>query len=85
MKNETTLVLPLETRALEAALILDRDLLADEGFAGYYGEEMFESLQAEVYAIAETVESVDDIVETFYQFQSEICEGDREVDWYMYV
>jgi hypothetical protein len=85
MKNETTGVLPLETRALAAAFVLDNELLSDPGFAGYYGEEMFESLQAQVYAIAKTVESINGIVETFYQFQNEICEGDREVDWYLYV
>jgi hypothetical protein len=88
MKNETTvtLPLPLDALVLEAAIRLDREMLEDEGFAGYDGDmDQFVELQTELYAILENVSGVDSLeslVDTFYLFQNEIVIGAREVCWF---
>ena len=78
-----------EAIALTAICQLHIELLADEGFAGYDGtKDAFDSLYSELLVIARDevsleVDPVDQVVETFYQYQLEICEGQREIDWYL--
>lgn len=78
--------------ALNLAVQLHPELLADEGMAGYDGsKEQFDALHAELEAIARTEVSEDvpdyegQILDTFWEFFGEICEGERDVDWYLWV
>jgi hypothetical protein len=79
-----------EAVALTATCHLHAELLADDSFAGYYGsKDAFDQLYSELFVIARDevsleVDPVDQVVETFYQYQLEIGEGQRQVDWYLY-
>lgn len=79
-----------EAVALTATCRLHGELLADENFAGYDGtKDAFDRLYSELFVIARDevsleIEPVEMVVETFYVFQFEIGEGDREVDWYLW-
>jgi len=79
-----------KTKALEATIALHNQLKIDENFAGYDADiNSFNNLYHEVYAIVR-YELFDDadlemVVETYYQYQSEIADGEREVDWFEYV
>ena len=78
-----------EAIALTAACELHGELLADQGFAGYDGtKDAFDRLYSELFVIARDevsleVEPVSQVVETFYQYQLEICESQRAFDWYL--
>lgn len=78
-----------EAVALQAACDLHKDLLADEGFAGYNGtKEQFDNLYRELFIIARDevsleVEPVLQVIETFYEYQTEISAGERDWDWYL--
>ena len=81
-----------ETIALEATILLHADLLSNDGFAGYDGtKEAFDSLYEELLAIANergvllfiSENPVDSVTDTFYEYHEAICQGEREVDWYM--
>jgi hypothetical protein len=78
-----------EAVALTATCQLHDELLADDGFAGYDGTKgAFDRLYSELFVIARDevsleVDPVDQVVETFYQYQLEIGEGQREIDWYL--
>lgn len=78
-----------EAVALQAAIQLHAELLADEGFAGYDGtKDAFDSLYRELFVIARDevsleIDPVNQVVDTFYDYQLEITEGQREVDWYL--
>ena len=78
-----------EAIALKATCLLHIELLDDQGFTGYYGsKDAFDQLYSELLVIARDkvsleVELVDQVVETFYQYQLEISEGQREVNWYL--
>ena len=78
-----------EAVALTAACQLHAELLADDGFAGYDGTKgAFDRLYSELFVIARDevsleVDPVDQVVETFYQYQLEIGKGQREVNWYL--
>jgi hypothetical protein len=86
MMNEGNLM--FNTKALEATIALHKELLADEGAAGYEGDkEAFDNLYKEVYIIVRD-ELPDDadvayVCETFYDYQLEITNGDRDVCWYL--
>ena len=77
--------------ALKACLVLHTELQKSDAFFGYEGtKEDFDYLFQEVYVIARDevsleVEPVEQIVDTFYQYQLEIVAGDRQVDWYLWV
>jgi len=78
-----------EAVALTAACQLHTDLLPDEGFAGYDGTKaQFDALYRELFVIARDevsleIDPVDQVVDTFYDYQLEICNGERSVDWYL--
>lgn len=78
-----------EAVALTAACQLHSELLSDEGFAGYDGTKFqFDMLYRELFMIARDevsleVEPVEQVVETFYQYQAEISAGERDADWYL--
>lgn len=78
-----------EAVALTAACQLHTELLQDEGFAGYDGtKEQFDILYRELFVIARDevsleVAPVEQVVETFYDYQTEIAEGVRDYDWYL--
>lgn len=78
-----------EAVALQAAIQLHADLLHDEGFAGYDGTKaQFDALYRELFVIARDevsleVEPVNQVIETFYDYQQEIVWGERDVEWYL--
>lgn len=78
-----------EAVALTAACQLHTELLQDEGFAGYEGtKEQFDNLYLELFIIARDevsleVEPVEMVVETYYDYQTEISAGERDFDWYL--
>ena len=79
-----------EAVTLTATCQLHAELLADDGFAGYDGtKDAFDQLYSELFVIARDevsleVDPVDQVVGMFYEYHSEICDGTREVDWYLY-
>ena len=87
MKNNTQ----IEKLALEAAFKLHFDLSDpnDNSFCGYEGsKENFDRLYKELYVIARDevsleVDPIDQICETFHEYQTEICVGYRDADWYL--
>lgn len=78
-----------EAVALLAACQLHPELLTDDAFAGYDGtKDQFDRLYRELFVIARDevsleVEPVEQVVETFYQYQTEISVGERDADWYL--
>jgi hypothetical protein len=83
-------MLRYEQKALLSCLQLHKELLEGEGFEGYDGsKEAFDRLYEEVYAIVkeELAEEADveQVVETFYQYQAETAVGVRDADWWLYV
>jgi len=79
-----------EAVALTAACQLHSDLLYDDGFAGYDGtKSQFDELYAELFIIARDevsleIDPVDQVVDTFYDYQTEIASGDRPFDWFQF-
>jgi hypothetical protein len=74
--------------ALQASFVLNGQLLNDCNYAGYEGDkESFDRLYAEVYVICRDElpddADVDQVVEMFHDYQLEIMDGLREVDWYL--
>jgi hypothetical protein len=74
--------------ALQASFVLNGQLLNDCCYAGYEGDkESFDRLYAEVYVICRDElpddADVDQVVEMFHDYQLEIMDGLREVDWYL--
>lgn len=84
----TDLVSP-EAVALAAACELHTELLRDLSFSGYDGtKEQFDDLYQELFIIARDEVSlevlpVEQVIETFFDYQLEITTGDREVGWYL--
>ena len=79
-----------ETKALEATIALHNEIKNSDAFAGYDGDIIaFNSLYKEVYAIVANElpddADIDQVFETFYQYDMEISQGLREVDWAEYV
>jgi hypothetical protein len=82
MKND------LLTKALEACFVLHKQLLTDCCYAGYDGtKDDFDTLYAEVYIICRDElpdeADIDQVVETFHDYQLEQMNGDREIGWYL--
>ena len=78
-----------EKLALEVCFKLHGELLKDEFFAGYEGsKEQFDDLYTQIFRIIETElpahSDADLIIETFYQYETEIAQGLRECDWHLY-
>jgi hypothetical protein len=77
--------------ALKVTFSLHNDLLEDEGFAGYEGtKEQFDDLYEEVLTIITKVLGNDgnypdenQIVEAYWEIQTEIVKGIRQVDWFL--
>jgi hypothetical protein len=80
----------MQDRALRATFALHDDMTgssAQSGFDGYNGtKEDFDRLFNEVFIITRDEvpddAEVDQILETFYDYQLEILNGDRSDDWY---
>ena len=75
-------------KTLRACVVLNEQLLNDCNYAGYEGDkESFDRLFNEVFVICRDElpddAAVDYIVETFHDYQLEIMEGHREIDWYL--
>jgi len=87
MKNTDT-VSP-EAVALTAACKLHKEILGDECFLGYDGtKEQFDLLFKELFVIARDevsleIEPVTQVVETWYDFQTEMSAGQRDCDWFL--
>jgi hypothetical protein len=79
-----------KTKALNATIAIHNKIQNDEAFNGYEGDkDAFDELYKQVYVIVRN-ELFDDadlelVTETFFWYQSEIADGEREVDWYEYV
>ena len=79
-----------EAVALAATVQLHEDLLECEAFAGYNGTKgAFDCLYRELFIIARDevsleVEPVDQVIETFFQYQLEIGDGERSPAWFEY-
>lgn len=84
MKND----LPFSQKALEACFVLHKQMLNDCCYAGYDGDKVaFDTLYAEVYVICRDElpddADVDQVVDTFHDYQLEQMNGDREIGWYL--
>lgn len=86
MKNTDT-VSP-EAVALTAACQLHTELLNNECFLGYDGtKEQFDLLFQELFVIARDevsleVDPLDQVTETWYEYQTEIAVAQRDHDWF---
>jgi hypothetical protein len=78
-----------DQKALAATIAIHNQIQNDDAFAGYEGDiASFNNLYKEVDVIVRR-ELFDDAdmdltIETFFWYQSEIMDGEREVDWYLY-
>lgn len=78
-----------EAVALKATCLLHTELLDDQGFAGYDGtKDAFDRLYSELFMIARDevsleVDPVSQVMDTFFEYQMEISEGQRAFDWYL--
>lgn len=78
-----------DQKALAATIAIHNQIVNDDAFAGYEGDiSAFDTLYKEVYVIV-TRECFDDadlelVTETFFWYQNEIADGEREIDWYLY-
>ena len=84
MKTEMT----VQQKALTACFELNNQLLNDNAAWGYEGtKECFDRLFAEVYVIARDEvpdeADIEQIIETFWDYQLEIMDANRECDWYL--
>ncbi len=77
-----------EAVALTAACQLHAEMLNDDGFAGYDGtKEQFDFLYQELFVIARDevsleIEPLQQVIDTFFDYQVEISEGVRYFDWF---
>jgi hypothetical protein len=82
MKND------LLSKALGATIVLHGQMLNDCNYAGYDGtKDDFDNLYAEVYIICRDElpdeADIEQVVETFHDYQLEQMEGVREIGWYL--
>jgi hypothetical protein len=78
----------LLSKALEATIVLHGQMLTDCNYAGYDGtKDDFDNLYAEVYIICRDElpdeADIEQVVETFHDYQLEQMEGHREIGWYL--
>jgi hypothetical protein len=89
MMNETAMIKTnLLNKALEASFVLHKQLLTDANYAGYDGtKDDFDRLYDEVFVICRDElpdeADIDQVVETFHDYQLEQMEGVREIGWYL--
>jgi hypothetical protein len=75
--------------ALTAATAIHNDINGNDAFLGYEGTiAAFATLLAEVQSVVDYLvqplnTNVDGIVETWFDVQTEIAEGNLAVDWYL--
>lgn len=86
MMNETTMT--FSQKALEACFVLHKQMLTDCCYAGYEGnKENFDNLYREVFIICRDElpdeADIDQVIETFHDYQLEQMNGDREIGWYL--
>lgn len=79
-----------KTLALEATIALHNQLANDTAFAGYNADkDAFDTLYKEVYTITRYElfdgAEIDQVIETWFTYFEEILNGQRDVDWYLYV
>ena len=85
MKNDIS----LQNLALSASFRVHSEILGNESFVGYEGtKDQFDDLYNELFVIARDevsleVDPIDQIIETWYDYQNEIFEGHREPQWYL--
>lgn len=78
-----------EAVALTAACSLHPQLLQDESFVGYDGtKEQFDWLYKELFVIARDevsleVEPVNQVIDTWYEYQEEVSKGERFAGWFL--
>ena len=89
MKNETASMNPY-AKALEATIELHKSLLTDCCYEGYDGDkDAFDNLynQVEVIVRCELPDDADieQVVDTFHQYQLETMNGEREIGWFLYL
>ena len=75
-------------KALEACFVLHKQMLTDCCYAGYDGtKDDFDTLYAEVLVICRDElpdeAEIDQVVETFHDYQLETMDGVREIGWYL--
>ena len=86
MKNTDTVLQGFV--ALAAACRLHTELLNDDGFSGYDGTlHQFDLLYDELFVIARDevsleVDPIEQVVETWYEYQMEIVGGLRDCWWF---
>jgi hypothetical protein len=78
----------LQQLALKAAFDLNQDLLTSDAAWGYSGsKEDFDRIYQECFVIARDEigpdKFIDEILDTFWDIQLEIMNGNRAVDWYL--
>ena len=77
-----------ETVALTAACQLHKEILGGECFLGYDGtKEQFDRLFQELFVIARDevsleIDPVNQVTETFWDYQTEIVFGQRDCCWF---
>jgi hypothetical protein len=86
LKNEMT----HSQKALKSSFVLHKQLLTACCYAGYDGDkESFDRLYTEVCVICKEElpddADIDQVVESFHEYQLEIMNGERDPDWYLYV
>ena len=78
-----------EAVALSAACLLQRGLHAGSAFHGYNGtKHQFDRLFQELFVIARDevsleVDPIDQVTETWFDYQTEIAVGERDADWFL--
>ena len=76
-------------KALNATIAIHNQIQNDDAFNGYEGTiDEFNELYKQVYVIVRN-ELFDDadmdlVTQTFFWYQTEIMDGERECDWYLY-
>jgi hypothetical protein len=78
----------LLSKALESTIELHKSMLTDACYDGYDGtKDDFDNLYAEVYIICRDElpdeADIDQVVETFHDYQLEQMEGLRAIGWYL--
>lgn len=77
-----------QEKALRACFALHEQLLTSDAAWGYDGtKDDFDTLFAEVYIIARDEvpdeADIEQVIETFWDYQLEQMNGDREIGWYL--
>ena len=78
-----------KTKALNATIAIHNQIQNDEAFNGYESTiESFDELYKQVYVIVRRElfddADIDLVTETFFWYQNEVMDGEREADWYLF-